>query len=100
MVSVFKQCVFGLPNTNESVNHKLWDNIQAMRAWRWATFIMHKLVGGRTGNYDNFNWKQTLFGEKFPYEFGKMIKIWHILKDITLWTIWFERNGKVCNHEQ
>ena len=29
-----------------------------------------------------------------------MIKVWHLLRGIALWTIWIERNDKVFNHEQ
>ena len=64
--SISKQRVFCMPNTSELVKHKFWDCIQARRAWRWVTFIMHKLCGVRTGNYDCFNWKQVLFGERIP----------------------------------
>ena len=28
-----------------------------------------------------------------------MIKIWHLLRGIILWTIWIECNDKVFNHE-
>ena len=98
--SISKQCVFCLPHTSESVKHKFWDCIQARRAWRWATFIMHELCGVRMGNYDYFNWKQALFGEKLPKRYGKKIKIWHLLRGITLWTIWIERNDRVFNHVQ
>ena len=62
--SISKQCIFCLPNTSESVKHKIWDCIQALRAWRWATFIMHKLCGVGVGNYDSFHWKEALFGGK------------------------------------
>ena len=65
-----RQCVFCLPNTSELVKHKIWDCIQANRAWRWATFIMHKCCGIRTSNYDSFNWKQAFFWEM------TCIKIW------------------------
>ena len=61
---------------------------------------MHELCGVRTGNYDSFNWKQALFGERIQRKFVKKIKIWHLLRGITLWTIWIERNDKVFNHEQ
>ena len=98
-VSISKQCVFCLPHTSESVKHKFWDCIQARRAWRWATFIMHELCGVKTGNYDCFNWKQAMFGERIPKRYGQKIKIWHLLRGITLWTIWIERNDKVFNHE-
>ena len=98
--SISKQCVFCLPNTSELVKHKFWDCIQARRAWRWATFIMHELSGVRSGNYDCFNWKQPLFGERIPKRYGKMIKVWHLLRGITLWTIWIERNDRVFNLEQ
>jgi hypothetical protein len=89
-----------MPNTSESVKHKFWDCIQARRAWRWATFIMHELCGVRTGNYDCFNWKQALFGERIPKKYSKKIPIWHLIRGITLWTIWIERNDKVFNQEQ
>jgi hypothetical protein len=89
-----------LPNTSELVKHKTWDCIQARRAWKWATYIMHKLCGVRTGNYNNFNWKQALFGKRIPQKIGKMIKIWYLLRGITLWTAWIERKDKVFNHEQ
>ena len=91
---------FCLPNTSEPVKHKLWDCIQTRKAWRWATFIMHELCGVRNGNYDSFNWKQALFGERIPNKFGKNINIWHLLRGITLWTIWIERNNKLFNHER
>jgi len=52
------------------------------------------------GNYDSFNWKQTLFGERIPKKFVKKFKVWHLLRGITLWTIWIERNDKVFNHKQ
>ena len=79
------------------MKHKFWDCIQAMRAWRWATFIMQKLCGVRSGNLDCFNWKQTIFRERIPRKYGSKVKIWHLLKGITLWTIWIERNDKVFN---
>ena len=68
---ISKQCPFCLPNTSESVKHKFWDCIQARRAWRWASFIMRELCGVRTGNYDSFNWKQALFGERIQRKFVK-----------------------------
>jgi hypothetical protein len=98
--SISKQCIFCLPNTSESVKHKFWDCIQARRTWRWATYIMHELCGVRTGHLDSFNWKQTLFGERTPYKFRKVVKIWHLLRGTTLWTIWVEWNDKVFNQEQ
>jgi hypothetical protein len=61
---------------------------------------MHKLCGVLSGNYDCFNGKQTLFGERFPKKYGPKIKIRHLHRGITLWMIWIERNDKVFNHEQ
>ena len=29
-----------------------------------------------------------------------MIQIWHLLRGITLWIIWIERNGKVFNYKE
>ena len=58
-----------LPNASESVKHKFWDCIQARRAWRWTTCIMHELCGVRTRNYYNFNWKQALFGKRIPKKY-------------------------------
>ena len=91
---------FCLPNTSKSVKHKIWDCIEARRPWRWAVSIMRELCGVRTGNYDRFNWKQALIGERIPKKYGKKIKTWHLLRGITLWTIWIEHNDKVFNHEQ
>ena len=54
----------------------------------------------RKGNYDCFSWKQALFGERIPKRYGKMIKIWHMLRGIILWNIWIERNNRVFNQEQ
>ena len=54
----------------------------------------------RTGNYDYSNWKQALFGERIPKHYGKKIKIWHLLRGITLWTIWIKHNDRVFNLEQ
>jgi hypothetical protein len=79
MASISKQYVFCLPSTNESVKDKFRNCIQARRAWRWATFIMHELCEVRTG-------------EKIPPKYGKKMKIWHLLGGISLWTIWIERN--------
>ena len=87
-------------NTSESVKHKFWDCIQARWAWRWATFILYELCGVRTSNYDSFDWKQALFGERLPRKYGKKIRIWHLLRGITLWTTWIERNDRVFNNEQ
>ena len=61
---------------------------------------MHELCGVRTGNYDCFNGKQALFGERIPKKYSKKIPIWHLLRGITLWTIWIECNDKVFNQEQ
>jgi hypothetical protein len=72
--SISKQCVFYLLNTSESVKHKLWDCIQARRAWRWATFIMHELYKVRTGNYNSFDWKQALFGDMVSNKYEKCVK--------------------------
>ena len=71
-----------------------------MRAWRWATFIMHDLCGIRAGNYDSFHWKQTIFGEKIPKQVAEKIKIWHLLYGFTLWTTLIEHNNRVFNQEQ
>jgi hypothetical protein len=61
---------------------------------------MHELCGVRSGNYDSFNWKQAIFGERLPRKYGPKIKIWHLLRGITLWAIWIERNDMVFNHKQ
>ena len=66
----------------------------------WATYIMHELCKVISGNYDCFNWKQTIFGERLPKKYDPNIKIWHLLRGITLWAIWIERKDKVFNHEQ
>lgn len=97
---ISKYYVFCLPNMNESVKHKFWDCIQATRAWRWATLIMHVLCGVTTGYYDSFNWKQTLFGKRIPKIYGKKTKIWHLFRGITLWTIWYERNDTIMTMAQ
>ena len=82
IVSAFisKQCVFCLPNMSESTKHKFWDCIQARRAWRRATFIMPEHCGVRIDNYDSFNWKQAIFGERIPKKYGRKIKSWHLLR--------------------
>ena len=51
--SISKQCPFCLPNISESIKHKFRDYIQVRRVWRWATFIIHDICGGSTGNYDS-----------------------------------------------
>ena len=33
-------------------------------------------------------------------KYGPKSKIWHLLRSITLWTIWIEHNDKIFNHEQ
>ena len=63
-------------------------------------FIINELCGVRTSNDDNFNWKQALFGERIPKKYDKLVKVWHLLRGITMWTIWIERNDKVFNHTQ
>lgn len=50
----------------KSIKEKFGDCIQAQRAWRWPTTIMHELCEVRTGNYITFNWKQTLFWGEDP----------------------------------
>ena len=79
MHSISKRYVFCLLNTSELVKHKFWDCIQARRAWRWATSIMHELCGVRIGNYDSFHWKQAMFGERIQKKICKQIIIWHLL---------------------
>ena len=61
---------------------------------------MHELCRVRSDHLDSFNWKQTIFGERISYKFRKLVKIWHLLQGITLWTIWVERNDKVFSQEQ
>ena len=41
-----------------------------------------------------------VLGERIPKKFCKQVKIKHLLRGITLWTIWIERNDTVFNHEQ
>ena len=36
---------------------------------------MHELCGVRTGNYDTFNWKQVLFGERIPKMYGTSLEV-------------------------
>lgn len=72
----------------------------ASRAWWWATFIMHKLCGVRTSRYYSFSWKQTIFGERIPWQFSKKTKVWNLLRGITMWTVWIVRNDRVFNHVQ
>ena len=100
LVSISKQCVFCLLNTNESIKHKFWGCIQPRRAWRWAMFTMHELCGVRIGNHDSLKWKQACLGNKSLRNTVEIIKIWHLLGGITLWTIPIECNNKVFNCEQ
>ena len=39
----------------------------------------------------------SLFGERVPRKYGPKVKIWHLLRGITLLTIWIERNDHVFN---
>ena len=102
-VFISKQYIFCLPNTSELVKHEFWDWIQAWTAWWQTTFIMLELCEVKTNNYDSFNWKQALFGERIPNKIAKKIMIWHLFRGMTLWTIWVEHNDKVfyqeCWHE-
>lgn len=41
-----------------------------------------------------------MFGERIPKKYRKKMAIWHLLREITLWNIWIERNDKVFNQEQ
>ena len=92
--SLCHNCAISMPQL------QFWDCIQARTAWRWAAFIMHEFCEVRINNYDSFHWKQALFGEMIPKKFVKKIKIQHLLRDITLWTIWIGRNYKVYSREQ
>ena len=40
-----------------------------------------------------------MYRERIPKKYGKNIKIWHLIRDITLWLIWIEHKDKVFNHE-
>ena len=61
---------------------------------------MHELCGVRIDNYDSFHWKQAMFGERVHNKLCNQIKIWHLLRGITLCTILIEHNDKVFNHKQ
>ena len=46
------------------------------------------------------NGNKICLGERIWKKFCKQIKIWQLLRGITLWTIWIERNDKAFNHKQ
>ena len=48
------------------VKDKFWDCIQARRAWRGATFIMHELCGVKPNNYDSFHLETNVVWGKDP----------------------------------
>ena len=45
------------------------------------------------------NGNKLYLGKGFLRNSAKTIKIWHFLRNITLWTIWIECKDKVFNHE-
>lgn len=57
-------------------------------------------VGAKTWNCDSCHWKHVFFGWRVPKKCVENIKIWHLLRGITLWTIWIEWYDDVFNQEQ
>ncbi len=46
------------------------------------------------------HWKQCVFAAKSPRQVQRVENIWCLLKGITLWTLWIERNDLVFNNER
>ena len=97
--SISKQCVCCLPNTSESIKHKFWDYIQTRRAWRWATLSCMNSVGLELAIMIVLTENKLFLGKGFVRSTVKISKHFHLLRGITLWTIWIECNNKVFNYE-
>lgn len=50
------------------------------------------------GSWKTLDWQHGMFGEKTPSSLSKVSRIWLLLRVITFWTFWIERNNLTFNN--
>jgi hypothetical protein len=89
-------CALDIP---ETIAHRFWDCKFARRAWDYAIGIINSMKAhpNQKGPWKAFHWHHGIFGKKIPASFSNYSRIWLLLRGITLWTIWIERNDLTFN---
>lgn len=74
----------------------------ARRAWDFSIGIisMMKACTNRMVPWKELDWYHGIFGKKIPSSLGKVYRIWPLLRGITLWTMWIERNDLTVNNSR
>lgn len=94
------KCLMCALNIPETIAHRFWDCKCARRAWDYAIGIINSMKAhpNQNGPWKAFHWHHGIFGKKVPPSFSKYSEIWLLLRGITLWTIWIERNDLNLNN--
>jgi hypothetical protein len=75
---------------------------EAVRAWEFAFSSLYrfKFPPHSKGSLENPRvWSTVLFNNPLPSRVKKLSAVWSLLKGVTLWAIWIERNELVFNDE-
>lgn len=98
-LNINNTCVFCL-GVVETILHCFWECPRVQRTWAWCLDIIHALQQkqNRQPTRSTLTWAHCVFARRLPRHFGTFNVIWTLLRGLTLWEIWLERNDRVFNN--
>lgn len=90
-----QMCMLDIPKT---ITCRFWDYRMACKAWDFSVGIINTIKSrpGQKGVVEI----NGISGKKIPTSIGKYSRNLLLLRGITLWAIWVERNDRIFNNNR
>jgi hypothetical protein len=90
-------CTANIPKT---IAHRFWDYGVAQGAWDFSTGIVNNPRSGQKKPWKPRDGQHGIFEKKIPKALNTLSSIWLLLRRITTWAIWVERNDLTFNNNR
>jgi hypothetical protein len=97
--TIVRTCPMCDLGADESVLHHFWSCPCSQKTWTYTSALM-KCFAVVPGPWEPPDWKQALFAQEPPWKFQKVARLWLLLREVTMWSVWISRNNFVFNQSR
>jgi hypothetical protein len=89
------------PSQAETILHCFWECPRVRHTWEWCSALIHGIQ--RKSSYPTVHftleWHHCIFIQQLPCRFGKFSLIWSVIRRLTLWELWIDKNARCFRYE-